>query len=96
VTWSPRWRRGTPEQTAAYRQAHTDLFRNGRYEEKAAIRGETPRFLDLNERAWHTCAPLNPAQRWWHWQRAAVTEDREFGRLQRAAGQQDRSRRRSR
>jgi hypothetical protein len=96
MSWFRNWGRGTPEQVAAYRQAHADLFRNGRYEEKVGIREETPRFLALNERAWQVSAPLSPFQRWWHYQRAAPGEDRDFGRLQKAAAQQERSRRRSR
>jgi hypothetical protein len=89
-------KRATPEQVRAYVQAHTDLFRNSRYEEKAGVREETPRFLDLNDRAWAATAPLNPVQEWWHWQRALAAEDREFGRLQQAADRQDRQRRRTR
>jgi hypothetical protein len=89
-------RKGTPEQVRAYVQAHKDLFRNSRYEEKAGFREETRRFQDLNDRCWQAAAPLSPVQDWWHWRRASAAEDREFARLQRQADRQDRKRGRRR
>jgi hypothetical protein len=101
--WFPGFRTATPEQTRAYRDAHKDLFRNSRYESKLrtaggkrAIRDESPRYLDLNSRAWHSGAPLTKTQQRWHWQRALGQEDREFTRLQRASERQDREQRKTR
>jgi len=101
--WFPGFRTGTREQTAAYREAHKRLFRNGRYEAalrtaggKRAITGETTRYLDLNGRAYDSGAPLSRTQQHWHWHRALNAEDREFTALQRASDRQDRARRRGR
>jgi hypothetical protein len=94
-TWFPDRRSATAEQVRTYRDAHKALFRNGRYELKAGIREETPRYLDLNDRACETGRPLSPVQRWRHWQRALNEEDRDMGRLQQAADQQERARRRT-
>lgn len=104
--WFPDYRTGTPEQVQAYKDAHKALFRNSRYEAKLrtadgsrAICEETSRYLDLNDRAGDTAAPLHPVQRWWHWNRALDEEDRDFTRLQQASDRQDRqlhARRRSR
>ncbi len=87
----------------AYKDAHKDLFRNSRYAAelrtaagKRAIRDETPRYLDLNDRAYHSGAPLSRTQRWWHWHRALGAEDRDFTRMQRASERQDRAARRTR
>jgi len=94
--WFPGFRTATAEQVRAYVQAHKDLFRNSRYEEKAGFREETPRFQDLNDRCWQTAGPLSPVQDWWHWNRALAAEDREFTRLQRQADRQERERVRTR
>ena len=98
--WFPGIRTGTAEQTADYRDAHKSLFRNSRYEAalrtadgKRAIREETPRYLDLNDRAADSGAPLSRTQQWWHWNRALDQEDREFSRRQQASDRQDRDRR---
>lgn len=100
--WFPGFRTGTPEQVRAYRDAHKALFRNSRYESRLrtadgsrAIRDETPRYQDLNDRAWDSGAPLSRTQQWWHWQRALTEEDRDFMRLQRTSERQDRDRRRA-
>jgi len=100
--WFPDYRKGTPEQVQAYKDAHKDLFRNARYESKLrtadgrrAIREETPRYLDLNDRAYESGAPLSKTQQRWHWQRALGQEDREFMALQRASDRQDRARQRA-
>jgi hypothetical protein len=101
--WFPGFRTGTPEQVQAYKDAHQALFRNGRYEQelrtadgRRAIRDETRRYNDLNDRAWYSAAPLSGTQRWWHWHRALGAEDREFMALQRASERQDRALRRTR
>lgn len=101
--WFPGFRTGTPEQVKAYKDAHFALFRNGRYEPRLrladgsrAIREETPRYCDLNDRAWDSGRPLSGTQRWWHWHRALGAEDRDFMRLQRASERQDRQMRRGR
>jgi hypothetical protein len=95
--WFPGFRKGTPEQVRAYKDAHFALFRNGRYESslrtaggRRAITEETPRYLDLNSRAYDSGAPLSGTQRWWHWHRALGAEDRDFMALQRESEQQDR------
>jgi hypothetical protein len=101
--WFPGFRTGTPEQVQEARAAWYDLFRNGRYESKLrtadgrrAIREETPRYNDLNDRAADAERPLSPVQRWWHWNRALDAEDRDFTRMQRASDRQDRERSRGR
>jgi hypothetical protein len=95
--WFPGIRTGTAEQTADFRDAHKSLFRNSRYEAalrtadgKRAIREETPRYLDLNDRAADSGAPLSRTQQWWHWNRALDQEDREFTRLQQTSDRQAR------
>ena len=100
--WFPDYRTGTPEQVKAYKDAHEALFRNSRYESKLrtadgkrAIRGESPRYGDLNDRAYRSGAPLSRTQQRWHWQRALGAEDREFMRMQRASERQDRQQRRT-
>ena len=101
--WFPGFRTATPEQCREYRDAHVALFRNSRYESnlrtadgRRAIRDETPRYLDLNGRAYDSGAPLTQTQQRWHWQRALTEEDRDFIRLQKASDRQDRDRRRTR
>jgi hypothetical protein len=101
--WFPDIRKGTPEQVRAYIDAHKALFRNGTYESnlrtadgRRAIRDETPRYLDLNSRAYYSGAPLSRTQQWWHWHRALTEEDRDFTRLQRASERQDRAMRTTR
>jgi hypothetical protein len=101
--WFPGFRPATPEQTRAYRDAHKDLFRNQMYESKLrtadgqrAIREETTRYNDLNDRAWNSGAPLSRTQQRWHWQRALTEFDRETSRLQRASDRQDRQQARER
>ena len=101
--WFPGFRTATPEQTQAYRDAHFALFRNGRYESnlrtadgRRAIRDESVRYNDLNDRAYHSGAPLSRTQQWWHWNRALTAEDRDFMRMQRASERQDRQHRRTR
>jgi hypothetical protein len=96
-----RPRRGTPEQVRAFRQAKFDLDRQGEYESrlrtadgKRAIRGETPRSSDLNDRVGETMLPLSRFQRWWHFNRAGTEQYRDMDRMQRASGRQDRARRR--
>jgi hypothetical protein len=93
--WFPDYRPATPEQARAYRDAHVALFRNSRYEPKLrtadgrrAIRSETPRYLDLNDRAYDSGAPLSRTQQAWHWHRALSEEDREFRRLQKQSDRQ--------
>lgn len=100
--WFPDIRKGTPEQVQAYKDAHKALFRNSRYESKLrsgdgkrAIREETGRYGDLNDRAYDSGAPLSGTQQRWHWQRALGEEDREFFRLQRESERQDRQQRRT-
>lgn len=101
--WFPGFRTGTPEQVREYKDRHKALFRNSRYESKLrtadgkrAIRDETPRYMDLNDQAYRSGAPLSGTQQRWHWQRALGEEDRDFMRMQRASERQDRQRRRSR
>lgn len=94
--WFPDIRKGTPEQVRAYREAKADLNRNGRYEHAAGMRGETERYLDLNDAVARAERPLSPAQRWWHFQRAAMQEDLDFARLQQASDRQDRAQRTTR
>jgi hypothetical protein len=96
--WFPGFRTGTPEQIRAYKAAHRDLFRYGRYEQnlrtadgKRAIRDESPRYLRLNGRAYDSGRPLSGTQQRWHWERAFGEEDRDFRRLQRASDRQDRA-----
>jgi hypothetical protein len=100
-TWFPGFRTATREQVQAFRDAHVALFRNGRYESalrtadgRRAIREETPRYNDLNDRAHCSGAPLSRTQQWWHWRRALGQEDLDFMRLQRESDRQDRARRR--
>ena len=100
--WFPSFRTATPEQCRAYRDAHAALFRNSRYEGKLrtadgsrAIRDESPRYCDLNHRAYDSGSPLSRTQQVWHWHRALGTEDREFMKLQRASERQDREQRRT-
>ena len=87
-------RRGTPEQCAAYRAAVHDLHLDGLYQQRAGIREETPRYLDLNDRVCELEKPLSPFQRWWHFQR--VDAERDLIRLQQASDRQDRAMRRGR
>lgn len=101
--WFPGFRTGTPEQVQAYKDTHKALFRNSEYESKLrtadgkrAIRDESPRYLDLNSRAYNSGAPLSRTQQRWHWQRALGEHDREFTGLQKASDQQDKERRRAR
>lgn len=100
--WFPDYRTGTPEQVRAFKDACRDLFRNSRYESnlrtadgRRAVREETVRYNDLNDRVNETERPLSRTQRSWHWHRALTEEDRDMGRLQRASGRQDRERRRA-
>ena len=60
-----------------------------------AIRDETPRYMDLNDRAYDSGAPLTQTQQRWHWQRALTEEDRDFMRMQRAFERQDREQRKA-
>ena len=99
----PGFRTGSPEQVKAYRQAKFDLDRNGEYETKLrladgrrAIRDETPRYNDLNDRVCETEVLLSRSQRWWHFQRAGTEQYRDMDRMQRASDRQDRDRRRTR
>lgn len=101
--WFPGFRPGTPEQVQAYRQAKFDLDRNAEYESRLrlaggqrAIREETPRYSDLNDRVCETEIPLSRTQRWWHFNRAGTEQYRDMSRLQRASGRQDRARSRGR
>ena len=87
--WFPGFRAGTPEQCAAYREAVFDLHLDGLYQQRAGIREETPRYMDLNDRVCELEKPLSPAQRWWHFQR--VDAEQELIRLQRASDRQDRA-----
>ncbi len=100
--WFPGFRVATPEQIRVYKDAHKALFRNSRYESelrtadgRRAIRDETPRYRDLNDRAYDSGAPLTRTQQRWHWQRALGQEDREFMKMQRASERQDREQRRA-
>ena len=94
--WFPGLRTGTKAQWQAYRKACYELFRNTRYESKAGIRVETPRYLDLNGRLNDLERPLSRVQASWHWRRAGSAEDKEHYRLQRTADQQRRQARRAR
>ena len=90
-TWFPDYRTGTPEQCREYRDAVHALHLNGLYEQRAGIREETPRYMDLNDRVCELEQPLHPVQRWWHFQRVDAEQD--LIRLQRASDRQDRQRR---
>lgn len=101
--WFPGFRTGTPEQVRDYKDAHKALFRNSRYEiklrtadGKRAVRDESPRYVDLNDRAFNSGDPLTRTQQRWHWQRALTEEDQDFMRMQRASERQDRDQRRAR
>jgi hypothetical protein len=92
-TWFPGIRTATPEQTRAYREAVRDLHTSGLYEQRAGIREETPRYMDLNDRVLELEKPLSRAQAWWHFQR--VDAERDLIRLQRESDRQDRQLRRT-
>ena len=91
--WFPDYRTATPEQTAAYREAVHALHTNALYEQRAGIREETPRYMDLNDRVCELEKPLHPVQRWWHFQR--VDAEADLIRLQRVSDRQDRQQRRT-
>jgi|HubBroStandDraft_6_1064221.scaffolds.fasta_scaffold49723_7 hypothetical protein len=92
-TWFPDIRTGTPEQTRAYRDAVRALHTNGLYEQRAGIREETPRYMELNDRVLDLEKPLSRPQAWWHFQRVDAEQD--LIRLQRESDRQDRARRRA-
>ena len=77
-TWFRRIRKGSAAQVRAYRDAHKALWRN-------PDREETPRYLDLNSRAYATRAPLSRVQQEWHFQGALREFDREQPRARKAA-----------
>jgi hypothetical protein len=95
----PAGRRATPEQCAALRAAQYDLERNGRYEgplvKQGLIREETDRYAALNDRVGELSEPLTFLQRYRHAMRGATAEERDFARLQRESGRQDRERART-
>ena len=91
--WFPGFRAGTPEQCAAYREAVFDLHLDGLDQQRAGIREETPRYLDLNDRVCELEKPLSRTQRWWHFQR--VDAEQALIRLQQASDRQDRQQRRT-
>ena len=92
--WFPDYRTATPEQTRAYREAVHDLHTNALYEQRAGIREETPRYMDLNDRVCELEQPLSRTQRWWHFQRVDAEQD--LIRLQQASDRQDKQRRQGR
>jgi hypothetical protein len=94
--WFPDIRKGTPEQVRAYREAEKDRYCNERHEAKARIRTETELDGRLTERVDEAARPLSRSQQWWNREVAACAVDRDFTRLQRASGRQDRQMRRAR
>jgi hypothetical protein len=81
--WFPAIRRGTREQSAAYRAALVALFRNGREERAAGTRSETARFAELNAAAARAEEPLNAVQRVAGRHRATDAEERGYARARR-------------